>query len=601
MSHKIKDQSGLKSAIYLSLMFGARTELRLAVERDNGFCFRSQSKLFKRPQIVLTASKSYQLEPHAVRRKALDECFSRYSRDGWHNSQTKKGGVVSDFEGALLSSCHIRNRKISSKSVPKNTSEYISRMQSPALHSPYVAAAPALANKSQHALNDATPPAVSPGDGSSKVSSSITTLTQLIASFQGTGNTNTTTVNAVNGSTLVRGFMVYQLNPAPTTALSALISPPLSVGDMAGMVTSKGFGLEEHDVITSDGYIIVNFRIPRSSGSVSAPPGPPVLLLHGISLSSTCWVINQPDQSLAFILADKGYDVWMSNTRGNTFSKASVQYSNQQSKFWAFSADEMALIDLPATIDYILQVTGYQQVAFVGHSQGASLMLMLLARKPQYNSLVSINLSLAPVVFAKYIKSQIMVSFFKLANTSAAASLLPPQQFFFMSPVVQALFLNGACQLPVEVSTCILATQAMFGPSTHITVQQYMRYWQAWPSPTSYWNALQWAQMYNEPTPRFFKFNYGPEYELQQVLTPTMLFSGGKDVLSTPLDINLTSKYLRKSGALLMHNTIDGYSHMDFIWDSTGANSLVYSHILVALNSYTPQQAIIISSQGPPL
>jgi ABC-type transporter Mla maintaining outer membrane lipid asymmetry ATPase subunit MlaF len=31
-------------------------------------------------------------------------------------------------------------------------------------------------------------------------------------------------------------------------------------------------------------------------------------------------------------------------------------------RYWAFSADEMALIDLPATIDYILQVTGYQQV-----------------------------------------------------------------------------------------------------------------------------------------------------------------------------------------------------------------------------------------------
>ena len=32
----------------------------------------------------------------------------------------------------------------------------------------------------------------------------------------------------------------------------------------------------------------------------------PVLLIHGISLASTCWVVNNPDESLAFILADKG-------------------------------------------------------------------------------------------------------------------------------------------------------------------------------------------------------------------------------------------------------------------------------------------------------
>ena len=31
-----------------------------------------------------------------------------------------------------------------------------------------------------------------------------------------------------------------------------------------------------------------------------------MLLIHGISLCSTCWVVNQPDESLAFILADKG-------------------------------------------------------------------------------------------------------------------------------------------------------------------------------------------------------------------------------------------------------------------------------------------------------
>ena len=57
----------------------------------------------------------------------------------------------------------------------------------------------------------------------------------------------------------------------------------------------------------------------------------------------------------------------MMNTRGNTFSRGHIKYSDRQARFWAFSADEMALVDLPATIDYILQVTGYKQVG--GHQR----------------------------------------------------------------------------------------------------------------------------------------------------------------------------------------------------------------------------------------
>ncbi len=41
---------------------------------------------------------------------------------------------------------------------------------------------------------------------------------------------------------------------------------------------------------------------------------PPVLLQHGLLESSVVFVDNGPRQSLAFALADAGFDVWMSNT-----------------------------------------------------------------------------------------------------------------------------------------------------------------------------------------------------------------------------------------------------------------------------------------------
>ncbi len=123
-------------------------------------------------------------------------------------------------------------------------------------------------------------------------------------------------------------------------------------------------------MITKDGYILGVFRIPCGRNSSSLTPGRPVFLQHGLLDAATTLVLNYPDQSLAFILVDIGYDVWFGNVRGNRYSRAHVKYNpNHDEAFWDFSWDKMASIDLPSMIYYILNVTKHTQISYIGHSQ----------------------------------------------------------------------------------------------------------------------------------------------------------------------------------------------------------------------------------------
>lgn len=94
----------------------------------------------------------------------------------------------------------------------------------------------------------------------------------------------------------------------------------------------------------------------------------------------------------------------MPNSRGNIYSRKHVSKNpnDPQSGFWNFSWDLMGIYDHPAVVDYILPLTGFPKVYFIGHSQGTSSWLVFLSRKPAYNDKVCVSSLMAPIVFLQH-------------------------------------------------------------------------------------------------------------------------------------------------------------------------------------------------------
>lgn len=110
---------------------------------------------------------------------------------------------------------------------------------------------------------------------------------------------------------------------------------------------------------------------------------------HGLYQTSLPFILNDQNTSLAYILIEKGFDVWLGNNRGNIFrwalflnpyhthplsqiiiipSRQHVQLDPTDVKFWNWGLDELSL-DVKAVIEYITHHTGVSQLTYVGHSQ----------------------------------------------------------------------------------------------------------------------------------------------------------------------------------------------------------------------------------------
>ena len=81
------------------------------------------------------------------------------------------------------------------------------------------------------------------------------------------------------------------------------------------------------------------------------------------------------------MLANKGFDIWFGNSRGNKHSRRHTKYNpDKDAAFWEFTLQDMADRDLPATLGYVFNVTK-QKMYYLGHSQGTIIMNVALSQR----------------------------------------------------------------------------------------------------------------------------------------------------------------------------------------------------------------------------
>ncbi|CAH1286036.1 unnamed protein product [Diabrotica balteata] len=291
-------------------------------------------------------------------------------------------------------------------------------------------------------------------------------------------------------------------------------------------LTKYGYPVETHHVVTEDDYIITIFRIPHGKNSTKTHKYP-VILVPGTCGCSENFIAAGIDHGIGYYLSDRGFDVWLTNTRGNLHAnKHKTMDPEKDRKFWNFGWHEVAIYDTTALVDYILNVTNASQAFYIGHSQGTTSYFAFVAEKPEYNKKIKLAVHLAPsVIYRK-----------------------------FRSP---AVFLGKHSSL-IEKNVQMIMQTVPAGCS----VKELVHYFQIVHSGL------------------FAKFDYGPKgnikkygthtpplYNLSNVLAPVSLFVANKDNL-VPLEGVRDLITMLPNVESVNEILIDSFNHVDFIFSS---------------------------------
>ncbi|KAI8129748.1 Lipase 3 [Lucilia cuprina] len=352
------------------------------------------------------------------------------------------------------------------------------------------------------------------------------------------------------------------------------LKPRLTTADR---IADHGYPAETHRTITEDGYIITMFRIPYSHKLQNAKQYRPIVLIqHGLFSCSDAWMFNGPDDGIAFLLADAGFDVWLGNARGNTYSRNHTSRSTNHPYFWRFSWHEIGHYDLAAMVDYALLNNGQGQKAihYVGHSQGTTAFFVLLSTRPEYNEKIKTAHMLAPVAFMNNMNDLLVRTLAPyLGHPNKYAALFDSQEFLPYNDLFVKLGYNACNPDSKYQHLCNSMAYLVQGEESNSNATAFIITAQTHPAGCStnqichYMQEQQSAcfcqydhglvknmQLYGQPTP--------PDYPVHLITAELHLWYSDNDEMAAVVDVERLADLLPNR---IMHHMEDPtWNHGDF-------------------------------------
>eukprot|EP01114_Cavostelium_apophysatum_P010740 TRINITY_DN2484_c0_g1_i1.p1 TRINITY_DN2484_c0_g1~~TRINITY_DN2484_c0_g1_i1.p1 ORF type:complete len:394 (+),score=76.62 TRINITY_DN2484_c0_g1_i1:60-1241(+) len=361
------------------------------------------------------------------------------------------------------------------------------------------------------------------------------------------------------------------------------------------LITSQGYPCETHKVETSDGFILTMIRIPFGKKSTNKSNRPVAFLQHGLLDSASTWVVNPPEQSLGFILADNGFDVFLGNVRGNTYSSENTKYAPDSITLWNLvDFDNMIAIDLPTMVNATLEITGASSLVYVGHSQGTLMGFGAFPLQPYLAEQIDLFVALAPVAYVSHVESFLLDLLADL-DTAGWLAFFGEREFLPTNWIMEELAGSLCVDDPILCSSVIFLLCG-YDPSDLNETRVHIYVAEA-PAGTSVRNMYHWTQMVNSGL--FEKFDYGvagniinygqatpPQYRPQNMTVPLALFTGTKDILADPTDVEILVGSLNQEPVFNLNEPT--YDHIDFVWAEDAYIKIYPQLVQLALKYATP-------------
>lgn len=450
--------------------------------------------------------------------------------------------------------------------------------------------------------------------------------------------------------------IAQRLRPFHDLSPDAFVDPP-------AFIRLRGFQAETHVVETKDHYLltmhrIINPLVPRELRDQLKP----VILQHGLFTSSMNFLVNSDrnrdrprfdarvltrtrlveehpaprtpfswqrlveclndltlarlglteysdrfyaphtSDSIAIEMANSGYDVWLTNSRGSTYSMNHTRLNARLDwRYWDFSFHEIGLYDLPAQIDYILQLRHRKSLGFVGHSQGNLAMFVLQSLQPQWADKVKPFVAMAPIAFIPdvyYGAVRFLVRILSPVVTTTSLNRVLKGQILPKSEATsQSLDLvcvpkwtTGVCNAALTLITGLNLKRA--NSSWTPIIAHHI------PEGTSILNILHFAQMIESG--RFASFDFGPQenarkyagsqvapdYPIERIRSRDIAFIVGRtDPLSAMRNVAITRDRLKVP--LLDDHIVDDlwWGHADYAY-AIGAGRQANNRIIDLCDRY---------------